>query len=62
MQTLAVQAGILRNLSHAACSCDEAKRVAHEIRITDFERRRDMGHLRFFGVEIVGGIKSGGLA
>jgi hypothetical protein len=40
IETLAVQAGIPRNLSHAACPCDEAERVAHEIRVTGLERRR----------------------
>ena len=37
------------------------KGVAHEIRVAGLERRRDIGDLTFFCVEIVGGVKSGGL-
>ena len=62
IQALAVQAGILCYLTHAAGTCDEAERVANEIRVTSFERRRDIGSLTFFSVEIVGGIKSCRLA
>src|SRR5579872_5389177 len=58
VQTLAVQAGLLRNLAHAACTCNETKRVAHEIRVPGFERRRDISNLTLLGVEILRGIKS----
>jgi hypothetical protein len=61
-QALAVQAGILCYLVHAAGTCDEAERVANEIRVTSFDCRRDIGNLTFFGVKIVGGIKSCRLA
>jgi hypothetical protein len=40
---------------------DEPKGVAHEIRVAGFERRRDISDLTLFGVEIVDGVKSGGL-
>ena len=47
VQTLTVQAGNLRNLTHAARACDEAEGVAREIRATGLERRRDTGDLWF---------------
>ena len=40
---------------------DKAEGIAHEIRVAGFERRRDVCDLTFFGVEIIGGVKSGGL-
>jgi plasmid stabilization system protein ParE len=58
VEALAIQAGLLRNPTHAACTCNKAKRVTYEIRVTGFERRRNIGNLALFGVEIVGGVKS----
>jgi hypothetical protein len=37
---------------------DDAKRIAHEIRVAGFQRCRNVGHLPFLSVEIIGGIKS----
>ena len=46
------------NLLYTCVTCNETKRVTHEIRVTGFECRRNIGNLTLFGVEIVGGIKS----
>src|SRR5262249_43137675 len=62
IEALAVQPGILCDLSHATCTGNETKRIAHEIRIASLERCRDIRNLTFFGVEIVGGVKSCRLA
>src|SRR6267142_485873 len=58
VKTLAIQAGLLRNPTHAACTCNKAKRVTHEIRVTGLKRLRNIGNLALLAVEIVGGIKS----
>ena len=49
---------ILRNSSHTASARNKAKRVTCEIGVTGFERRRNVGNLTLFGVEIVDGIKT----
>ena len=41
-----------------AGACNKSKCVTHEIGVTGFERRRNIGYLTLLGVEIVGGIKS----
>jgi hypothetical protein len=48
VEAFAIQAGLLRNPSHAACACNKAKRVTHKIRVTGFERRRNVGNLTLF--------------
>jgi hypothetical protein len=37
---------------------DGAERIAHEIRVAGLQRRRNIGSLSFFAVEIVDGVKS----
>jgi hypothetical protein len=58
VEAFAIQAGLLRNTSHAARACNKAKHVAHEIRVTGFKRCRNVGNLPLFSVKMVDGIKS----
>lgn len=58
VQAFAVQPGVLCNFAHAAGTGDDAERVTHKISVPRFQRRRDVGNLAFFAVEIIGGVKS----